>query len=66
MRAAGLDFQNSNLALQNSRLTRVVTFTGAQNWISPTGPSTPGSAGTSIRIDYHYLAGELACLAGYI
>ena len=28
MRAAGLDFQNSNLELQNSRLTRVVTFTG--------------------------------------
>jgi|GEM_PF-2245393 len=64
MRAAGLDFQNSNLELQNSRLTRVVTFTGAQNWISPTGPSIPGSAGCSIQMDYHHLEG--ASMSGRI
>ena len=58
MRAAGLDFQNSNLELQNSRLARVVTFTGIQNWISPTEPSTPSSAGRSIQMDYHHLEGE--------
>ena len=66
MRAAGLDFQNSNLELQNSRLTRVVAFTEAQNWISPTGPSTPSSAGRTLQMDYHHLEGECACLAGYI
>ena len=66
MRVARFDFQNSTLVVQNSRLTRMVTFTEAQKRISPTGPSTSRSPGPSIRMDYHHLAGELACLAGYI
>ncbi len=49
MRFDRLDFQNSTSVVQNSRLSRVVTFTEAQKRISPTRPSTPGSAGPSIR-----------------
>ena len=65
MRAAGLDFQNSNLELQNSRLTRVVTFTGPRTGYRQQDlPSRAQRAALSRWITIIWRV--RACLAGYI